>query len=85
MKTNKSKAEIVSILPVDKSVIYRELKRNNDGRNGKYKALLAQRKYENRLVTKPKKVRVTPEIKTRLFSLIRADYRPEQVLIFEKE
>jgi IS30 family transposase len=54
-KTNKSNAEIASILSVDKSVIYRKLKRN-DGRNGKYKVLLAQRKYENRLVTKHKKV-----------------------------
>ena len=85
LKTNKSKAEIASILSVDKSVIYRELKRNSDGRSGKYKALLAQRKYENRLVIKPKKVRVTPEIKTRLFSLIRADYRPEQVVGFLKK
>jgi IS30 family transposase len=85
LKTNKSKAEIASILSVNKSVIYRELKRNSDGRSGKYKALLAQRKYENRLVTKPKKVRVTPEIKTRLFSLIRADYSPEQVVGFLKK
>ena len=85
LKTNKSKAEIASILSVDKSIIYRELKRNSDGRSGKYKALLAQRKYENRLVTKPKNVRVTPEIKTRLFSLIQADYSPEQVVGFLKK
>ena len=85
MKTNKSKAEIASILSVDRSIIYRELKRNCDGRSGKYKALLAQWKYENRLVTKPNKIRVTPEIKTRFFYLIRADYIPEQVVGFLKK
>jgi IS30 family transposase len=82
LKTNKSKAEIASTLSLDKSVIYREIKRNCDKRSGEYKAFLAQKKYENRLVTKPKKVRATPEIKIRVFSLIRADYSPEQVVGF---
>ncbi len=40
---------------------------------------------ENRLVTKPNKIRVTPEIKTRFFYLIRADYIPEQVVGFLKK
>jgi IS30 family transposase len=63
LQSKTSKSEIASILSVDKSVIYREIKRNCDKRSGEYKALLAQNKYEDRLATKPKKIRATPEVK----------------------
>ena len=85
LKTKKSKSEIAKTLSVDKSIIYRELKRNCDRRSGEYKAVLAQKKYEFRLENKPRKVRATPEIKTRIFSLIRDDYSPEQVVGFMKK
>ena len=39
-------AQIALKLDKHKSVIYRELKRNSDQRNGQYKAALAQRKSE---------------------------------------
>lgn len=37
LQDKKSKSEIAKLLSVDKSVIYRELKRNSDERNGVYK------------------------------------------------
>jgi IS30 family transposase len=49
LKTKKSKSEIAKTLSVDKSIIYREIKRNYDGRSGEYKAILTQNKYEFRL------------------------------------
>ena len=49
LKTKKAKSEIAKTLSVDKSIIYREIKRNYDGRSGEYKAILTQYKYEFRL------------------------------------
>lgn len=53
LQDKKSKSEIAKLLSVDKTVIYRELKRNSDERNGVYKAKLAQSKYEKRLFRSP--------------------------------
>ena len=55
LRNKKSKSEIAKLLSVDKTVIYRELNRNCDERNGVYKAKLAHSKYERRLFSKPKK------------------------------
>jgi IS30 family transposase len=85
LQSKTSKSEIALVLSVDKSVIYREIKRNCDKRSGEYKALLAQNKYENRLATKPKRIKATEAVKTRVFSLIREDYSPEQVVGFLKK
>lgn len=85
LQSKTSKSEIALVLSVDKSVIYREIKRNCDKRSGAYKALLAQNKYENRLATKPKRIKATEAVKTRVFSLIREDYSPEQVVGFLKK
>lgn len=71
--------DIALIIGKDKSVISRELSRNCDNRSGKYEADLAQRKYENRLKTKPKKKRFTDEVKLFVDELLIEDYSPEQI------
>lgn len=50
-----SRAEIARRLNRPKKTINEKIKRNSDGRNGVYKAVLAQRKYEQRKKEKPKK------------------------------
>lgn len=75
----KSKSEIARVLAVNKTVIYRELERNSDGRNGVYKSKLAQQKYEKRLFEKPKYRKLTPELLQRITNLLELDYSPEQV------
>lgn len=59
---NYSTREISSILHKDRSVIYREVRRNRD-RDKVYKADLAHRKYLLRHKQKPKLKRFTYEIK----------------------
>ena len=71
--------EIAKIIDKNKSVVSREIRRNCDQRNGKYRYDLAQKKYDNRMATKPKKIHFTAEIKQRVEELIRLDYSPEQV------
>jgi len=44
-----SQTEIAKTIRKDKSIISREIKRNKYKRNGKYKADLAQKKYEQGL------------------------------------
>ena len=73
------------MLSVDKTVIYRELKRNSDERNGVYKAKLAQSKYEKRLFSKPKYKKTTPELKQQIVTLLEQDFSPEQVNGFMKK
>jgi IS30 family transposase len=85
LQDKKSKSEIAKLLSVDKSVIYRELKRNSDERNGVYKAKLAQSKYEKRLFLKPKHKKITPELKQQIVTLLEQDYSPEQVNGFMKK
>ena len=74
-------------LGVSHSTIYRELRRNADGRipppaaqGGKYKAALAHQKCANRHSTKPKKIRFTEEaVRWPVEDLLKQDYSPEQV------
>ena len=74
-----SKKEIANTISVDKTVVYRELKRNSDGRNGCYKSKLAQSKYENRLSIKPKNIKLTSELKEEIIEMIHKDFSPEQI------
>jgi len=78
-KSGYKQIEIAKIINRDKSVISRELKRNEDQRNGVYKADLANRKYKSRLKEKPKHIRFTTKIQERVIQLIREDYSPEQI------
>jgi len=85
LRDKKSKSEVAKLLEVNKTVIYREIKRNSDERNGVYKASLAQSKYEKRLFLKPKYKKTTPELKQQIVTLLEQDYSPEQVNGFMKK
>jgi transposase, IS30 family len=79
LKTGSTRTKIADTLSVDKSVISREIIRNSDGRSGVYKSDLAQRKYDTRLSTKPKKVKATEALRKRIRDLLEEDYSPEQI------
>jgi len=76
---NYPQKEIAAAIGKDKSVVSRELKRNRDRRDGSYKADLAQRKYEERIRSKPKHVRFTEEVRKRVDACLMDDYSPEQI------
>ena len=80
LEQNYKKSAIAVFINRDKSVITRELKRNCDLRNGKYNSELAQRKYAKRQTEKPKKVRLTTEIKTTIRNYLLEDLSPEQIV-----
>ena len=71
--------DIALAIGKDKSVVSRELKRNCDNRDRKYKADLAQRKYENRQKNKPKHIRFTEEVKQYVEECLAKDFSPEQI------
>jgi IS30 family transposase len=79
LKAGKSQTEIGAIISVDKSVISREIRRNRDERNCVYRAKLAQKKYDARLYSKPKHIKIDAKICSEINSLIERDYSPEQV------
>lgn len=64
----------------DKSVVSREIRRNADGRSGKYHFDLAQRKYEKRLQQKPKHKRFTPPVQAYVESCLQEQFSPEQIV-----
>lgn len=75
-KTQKFTAEQLN---VSSSTISRELRRNCDQRSGVYNANLAQRKCEERHITKPKYTPWTPEVQLYVEKHIKQDYSPEQI------
>ena len=79
-KQNFSMGEIAAVIGKHKSTISRELRRNCDGRSGRYDADLAQRKCEKRQKGKPHRVRFTEEVRLRVEAMLREDYSPEQVV-----
>ena len=79
-KQNFPMGEIVAAIGKHKSTISRELRRNCDGRSGRYDADLAQRKCEKRQKGKPHRVRFTEEVRLRVEAMLREDYSPEQVV-----
>lgn len=72
-------SEIAQCIGKHKSVVSRELKRNCDKRSGKYFSDLAQRKYNHRNKTKPKRIVFDDEMKQKIDALLKVDYSPEQV------
>ena len=56
-----SKKAIAEAIGVDKSTVYREIKRNCDARSGSYSMELAQRKADRRKQQKHRKEVLTPE------------------------
>ena len=79
LKAKCNQKEIAKMIGVHKSTISRELKRNQDFRNGKYSYDLAQRKYENRMREKPKHKHFTLEVEEYVVSKLKDDYSPEQI------
>lgn len=71
--------EISKRIGKDKSVVSRELKRNADQRNGKYRAELAQKKCDERHKTKKKHIRFTADIQRFVTRQIEQDHSPEQI------
>ena len=79
-----SKSTIASSIGVNTSTVYRELKRNSDGRNGQYKADLAQKKCELRHEQKNKERAFTIEIQDFVVLYLKKDYSPEQIVGYAK-
>ena len=75
-----SKSDIAERIGKSKSTVYRELKRNSDGRNGQYKAALAQKKCEFRHSTKNKERTFTSDIEVFVVHYLQQDYSPEQIV-----
>jgi IS30 family transposase len=75
----KNKTDIAKAIGKHKSSIGRELERNCDGRNQKYKDDLAQRKYRQRQAEKPKKQYFTDEIKQYVIDGLAQYLSPEQI------
>ena len=63
-----------------KSVVNREIKRNKDQRGSKYDADLAQRKYDKRLKSKAKHVKLDEAMRQRVKEGLGAKYSPEQIV-----
>ena len=71
--------EIAQTIKVSRSTISREISRNRDGRNGKYRYDLAQRKAAYRRQKKVRKEIFTEEMRTKSKDLLIAGYSPEQI------
>ena len=71
--------DIAKAIDKDKSVVSRELKRNRDGRSGKYSHDLAQRKYKKRQKEKPKKIRFTKEVQQNVKALLKIELELKNV------
>ena len=71
--------EIAMAIGKCKSVISRELKRNCDDRNGKYRSELASRKCKGRHKMKPKKIRFTKEVEQYVNKKLNQEWSPEQI------
>ncbi|NRS89891.1 IS30 family transposase [Flavobacterium sp. 7E] len=85
LNENYSKFEIAERLKKDVSTIYREIKRNCNKRNNKYRAVLAHRKCEERHFDKKKRIRFTTEVKDFVEHWIKQEYSPEQIMGRAKE
>lgn len=85
LQAGESKPSIAKKLKVDKTTIYRELARNCDQRNSVYKPQLAQKKYTERQVNKPKKIKFDNDLKDKVNLLIKEEFSPEQITGFLKK
>ena len=74
-----SQTGIAEMIGCHRSVISREIKRNSDGRNGDYRAALAQKKYTKRQKEKPKKVVFDDGMKDIVTEKLAIKWSPEQI------
>ncbi|MBK7184123.1 MAG: IS30 family transposase [Bacteroidetes bacterium] len=79
LSKNKKLDEIGIAIGKDKSVVSREIMRNCDQRTGKYKPELAHKKYQSRLHSKPKRVKLTEPVKEYIEKKIEDQWSPEQI------
>lgn len=79
LESGKTQTEIAGIIGKSKSTISREIKRNADKRNLKYKADLAQRKCMGRHRDKHKATRFSSEIKAYVDKQLARKLSPEQI------
>jgi IS30 family transposase len=79
LEKGKTQTEIAEIIGKHKSSISREITRNADQRNLKYKADLAQRKCRGRHAEKKKKTRFTREISDYVDQQLARKLSPEQI------
>lgn len=79
-KLGKKNTEIAEAIGKHKSSIGRELLRNCDNRDKKYRSDLAQRKYNQRQAKKPKKQYFTGAIKQYVLDGLAQYYSPEQIV-----
>ena len=70
---------IANLIGKDKSVVSREISRNCDLRSGEYKSKLADKKYSNRLTSKPKAIRFTSAVKKLVDKGLGQQWSPEQI------
>lgn len=77
--------DIAKFIGKNKSSIYREINRNKDKRNAVYKPELAEKKCRERHKYKPKRERLTAEIRAIIDKLIQEDYSPEQIVGYCKK
>ena len=75
-----SKKAIAEAIGVDKSTVYREIKRNCDARSGSYSMELAQRKADRRKQQKHLKEVLTPAMRKRIIKLLKKGFSPEQIV-----
>jgi IS30 family transposase len=80
LSLNQPYSQIGSTIDKDKSVMSREIKRNSDARNGKYRAQLAHEKATNRHTDKNKKEYFTAENKKYVEKYLAEKFSPEQIV-----
>jgi len=84
LKRGFSQSEIARTLDRDKSVIHREIRRNCDGRGGKYNHELAQRKCDFRHSQKKKHIKLTTEMWIYITDKLAQKLSPEQIVGLSK-
>ncbi|MCY7423015.1 MAG: IS30 family transposase [Chitinophagaceae bacterium] len=80
-----SRKKICEVIGKDKSVLSREIARNADKRSGKYDAGLAQRKSDDRHISKSKRQTFTSIIKLYVDDQLTKKYSPEQIVGLAKK
>ncbi|MBQ6725021.1 MAG: IS30 family transposase [Bacteroidales bacterium] len=74
-----SKVQIAKGLCMDRSTIYRELRRNSNQKTGVYDPELADKKYRRRMSEKPKRKTFTEEMRSLAAELLTKQLSPEQI------
>ena len=82
LKQGYTRKEICQAIGRDKSVLSREIKRNRDLRSGEYRSELASRKYNDRKLSKPKRIKFTPKIEKFVKKKLNQQWSPEQISNF---